>query len=512
LAREPQVSRFARGHSERAEADRRRNRNSPARLRGSALSLLRILDDILDFSKVEAGKLELETEPMQLAAAFDKVCAQLAPSAVGQGVAISVFVDPAIPRTVLGDEARLRQMLDKLVGNAIKFSGGLGQPAQVSVRAVLAGRQGEKVSVDLTVADNGIGMSEAMQAKLFTPFSQADASMTRRYGGTGLGLAIADMLVRLMGGRISVVSALGKGSTFTVRLRFATTVQPLAGSGGGSIAASVPGGRDKVRPVVPSRDEALRKRRLILVAEDNETNRKVIVEQLRLIGFAADIVVDGREALASWRTGDFALLLTDLQMPEMDGYALAVAIRAEEGAGRRTPIIALTANALRDDEARCLALGMDAYLTKPVQLSRLKATIEAGLAGALHSEAGVPPPEAASKDTDPPADLRVLAALVGDDPAVIEEMVQAFGQAAAQARQELGQCVAGGSMQSAKDTAHKMKSGARSIGAFRLGAICEEIERSAGFGAPLSLESMVARFDRELDVVQAFLDSSLRPA
>jgi two-component system, sensor histidine kinase and response regulator len=261
------------------------------------------------------------------------------------------------------------------------------------------------------------------------------------------------------------------------------------------------------RPAPPSRDEARRQGRLILVAEDNDTNRKVIVEQLRLIGFAADIVDGGREALASWRTGDFALLLTDLQMPDMDGYMLVAAIRAEESGGRRMPIIALTANALGGDEARCLALGMDAYLTKPVRLPRLKATIEAALAGALQPVSVAATPDTASKDTDPPADLGVLAALVGDDPAVIDEMVQAFREAAALARRKLGQCVASGSGQAARDAAHQMKSGARSIGALGLGAICEEIEQVAGFGAAPALEGLVARFDAELDRVLAYLES-----
>ncbi|MEO8523388.1 MAG: response regulator [Caldimonas sp.] len=252
----------------------------------------------------------------------------------------------------------------------------------------------------------------------------------------------------------------------------------------------------------------MRQGRLILVVEDNETNRKVVVEQLRLIGVAADIVNDGRAALASWRSGDFALVLTDLQMPEMDGYALATAIRAEEEpGGRRIPIVALTANSLRGDEARCLALGMDAYLTKPVRLSRLKATIEAGLAGALQPASGEPLVDAAPKVTDPPADLRVLAALVGDDPAVIEEMVQAFREAAALARQRLAQCVVSGSGQTARDAAHQMKSGARSIGALGLGAICEEIEQAVGFGTSPALEGLVARFDAELDRVLACLES-----
>ena len=353
--------------------------------RASALSLLRTLDDILDFSKAEAGKLALESKPMDVAALLGMARAAFEQSAAARGVAVSVFVDPRIPGRVLGDEVRLRQVLDKLVDNAIKFSAGLERPGQVSVRAMLAGRQAEGVGVELVVADNGIGMSEGTRANLFTPFTQADASMSRRYGGTGLGLAVADMLVRLMGGTISVASVAGEGSTFIVRLRLAT-VAPAGAPAARSGDALAFRHDASARPAPSSREEALRARRLILVAEDNAINRRVIVEQLRLAGFAADIAVDGREALGRWRSGDYALLLTDLQMPEMDGYELAAAIRAEEGAGRRMPIFALTANSLPDDEARCLAVGMDAYLVKPVSLDRMKTILDAALAGAPRPE------------------------------------------------------------------------------------------------------------------------------
>ena len=322
---------------------------------------------------------------MDVAALLGMARAAFEQSAAARGVAVSVFVDPRIPGRVRGDEVRLRQVLDKLVDNAIKFSAGLERPGEVSVRAMLAGRQAEGVGVELVVADNGIGMSEGTRANLFTPFTQADASMSRRYGGTGLGLAIADMLVRLMGGTISVASVAGEGSTFTVRLRLAT-VAPAGAPAARSGDALAFRHDASARPAPSSREEALRARRLILVAEDNAINRRVIVEQLRLAGFAADIAVDGREALGRWRSGDYALLLTDLQMPEMDGYELAAAIRAEEGAGRRMPIFALTANSLPDDEARCLALGMDAYLVKPVSLDRMKTILDAALAGAPRPE------------------------------------------------------------------------------------------------------------------------------
>ena len=595
-------------------------------IRDSATSLLEIIEDILDFSKIEAGRMDIRTERMELAEAVEQVCGMLDHMAVNRGVRLTMFVDPAIPQMVSGDETRLRQVLINLVGNAIKFSSGRDhQTGEVSMRAVRVDREAEGVTIDLIVADNGIGMDEAMLARLFTPFRQADASTTRRFGGTGLGLAISNMLVRLMGGEISVRSSPGEGSTFTVRLCFsevgpASTDDELspalaglrcrvvgwdlpladdldsylthagvvverspdlaaaAAAGqppGSSLWLVLPGqpallpadlralapnrpdaetrfiilGWGKLRhpraeaidvvrvdadalsrrilfrtlalasgqvhedaandeqndgfaPMpAPSRDEARLQGRLILVAEDNETNLKVIVHQLRLIGFAADVCFDGRKALESWRSGDYALLLTDLHMPEMDGYALVAAIRAEEGAGSRTPVIALTANALRDERLRCIGAGMDACLTKPIRLQQLRAAIEAALAPTFRL-ATVPCAGFA------PVDLCVLTDLVGEDPAAIAEVLQAFRESAAESSRDLLRSVSAGLTQPAADAAHKLKSAARTVGALRLGNICAEIEDAGESGCTDALDKLIARFETELDAVLRVLESS----
>ncbi len=595
-------------------------------IRDSAFSLLGVIEDILDFSKIEAGKMDIANESMQLGEVVEKGCAMLSQMAVKLGVRMLMFVDPAIPSSVSGDKGRIRQVLVNLVGNAIKFSSGRDDPGQVSVRALLVERKDGEVMVDLVVTDNGVGMDDAMVARLFRPFLQADASTTRRYGGTGLGLAISDMLVRLMNGKISVRSAPGQGSTFTVRLPFAmleplqadaqrTLVdglrcrivggeRPLADDlatylryagaiveqvtdltaaaatahaeglslwlilpGGpvppvAELRAMAPGGRGmetrfvilgfgaRRRPRIeasdlvaidadalarrtffqalalaagrvqqdfddgerdppgakspaPERHEALLQGRLILVAEDNETNRKVILRQLRLLGFAAEVSVNGREALERWRSGDFALLLTDLHMPEMDGYELAAAIRREE-TGHRTPIIALTANALREEELKCRAAGMDAYLTKPVRLPQLKATIEAWLEPSATAHA-LKEREPASVETTPPIDLDVLAEFVGDDPVVIADMVQAFRQSAAQSSAELEQALNAGSMQAVADAAHKLKSSARAIGGTRLGQLCADIEAGVEARRSDELNALVQLFRVELKAVNSFL-------
>jgi PAS domain S-box-containing protein len=350
-------------------------------IRESAFSLLGIINDILDFSKIEAGKLELEHDSVALAEVVSRVCGLLKGMADKKGVELTFASDPAVPAWVVGDTLRLRQVLINLVNNAIKFSAGQPHKGQVSVRTSLVAQNPEQLMVEFQVSDNGIGMDAETQARLFTAFTQADASTTRRFGGTGLGLAISSHLVKLMGGEISVQSAPGKGSVFKVRLPFASAKPGEGGAAAGADSRGDPDAEDMksstAKPAVaPSREEALRQGRLILVAEDNETNQKVIVRQLAILGYAADVAADGREALTRWRTGEYALLFTDLQMPNMDGYELAQAIRAEEKGGKRIPIIALTANALKGEADHCRAVGMDDYRSKPSPLAELKAVLD----------------------------------------------------------------------------------------------------------------------------------------
>jgi CheY-like chemotaxis protein/HPt (histidine-containing phosphotransfer) domain-containing protein len=260
----------------------------------------------------------------------------------------------------------------------------------------------------------------------------------------------------------------------------------------------------------PERDKALQPGRTILVAEDNETNRVVIRQQLELIGFAAELVVNGRDALACWRRGGFALLLTDLHMPEMDGYELAAAIRAEEGAGSRLPIIALSANALHDEELRCRDAGMDAFLTKPIRLPQLRAAIEARLGSAAPAVAALPAAGEPAAAAAPTLDMKVLVALVGDDQAVIGNVLQAFRRSAARASAAMAQGLADGSAKAVSDAAHMLKSGALSIGARPLGNLCVDIEKTAEAGRVDALSLLVPRFEAELAAVLCFLDSRQR--
>jgi CheY-like chemotaxis protein len=254
----------------------------------------------------------------------------------------------------------------------------------------------------------------------------------------------------------------------------------------------------RIRTPAPSREEALRLHRLILVAEDNEINQKVIRQQLHLLGYAADVAATGNAALQLWQGGHYALLLTDLHMPEMDGYDLALQIRASERGRDRMPIIALTANALPGEAERCRAIGMDDYLTKPASLAALAAALAKWLpatdAGAISQDA-----------SRAPVDVSALEALVGSDPGVIREFLQAFATSACQSGAELVTASRAQRLKDAAAIAHKLKSSARSVGALRLGELCAELENAGASGDRAVMSSLLNRFEQELGTVQEYL-------
>lgn len=578
--------------------------------------------------------MEIEQAPISLADVVEKVCVMLDELAVNKNVELTVFVDPAIPEEVLGDELRLRQVLTNLVGNAIKFSSGREQTGRIWVRAVQIERSAEQSVVEIHVADNGIGIDEETQARLFTAFTQADTSTTRRFGGTGLGLVISHHLMDMMGGHLGVQSTPGKGSTFTLRLQFtlpqsqAPAVNPASqvaglsclviGSPGGQsenfaaylahagarveraadlvqahkLMPGLPPGlwvwvidaggtpltlnelrtldrsltdqeirivaiergsrreprvkhtglvsvdgnvltRDRLFKAVaiaaghvaegsqtprssksemvvkqPSRDEALRNGRLILVAEDNETNQKVILWQLALLGFAADVADNGRLALERWQSGNYALLLSDLQMPEMDGYALTAAIRAQEQGSHRIPILGLTANALDSEAGRCQAVGMDDCLSKPLQLGELKKVLDTWLPSGisrLDSYAEDAPHVAADRAVD----VSVLKSIIGSDPAVLLEFLNDFRISTTKIGAELKTACVDRQPARASQHAHKLKSSARTVGALALGDLCAEIEAAGRADRTEALAVLLPVFEQELEAVDAFLDSLL---
>lgn len=339
--------------------------------RDSAGALLSILDDILDFSKIEAGRLSLELIPVDIRDLVQGVLDTMQRNAVLKRLSLRSDIDLRLPPSLLTDPGRLRQVLMNLVSNALKFTEFTPErTGEVILGARLESETPDTAHICLSVRDNGIGMSEEAQAKLFQPFTQAESSTTRRFGGTGLGLSICQRLVTLMGGEISVSSRLGEGSIFEVHLH----LQQLQGTVVTAPAAS-PRPRHRLCPDVEIAEAC---GQLVLVVEDNLVNQQVISRQLKWLGHACLVAGDGQQALDLLQHHRFGLLLTDCFMPVMDGYALTAAVRQAELVARkeRMPIIALSANAMRGEAERCLQAGMDDYLAKPVDLASLQQRLE----------------------------------------------------------------------------------------------------------------------------------------
>ena len=329
-----------------------------ARVNRSARDLLTVINSILDLSKIDAGKVELEQVPFALQATLeqvDSICGHLARE---KALRFETRVDAAVPAVVSGDALRLGQILLNLAGNAVKFT----EQGSVSVDVTLASATADAVMLEFRVRDSGIGISAEQIDGLFEAFSQADASNTRKYGGTGLGLAIAKQLVELMGGRIWVESEIGRGSVFAFTARFATADD-----------APTPAARATSQEDVAAARARLAGAR-ILVAEDNAFNQLVIRKLITRCGATATVCSNGREAIDALMREPFDLVLMDVQMPELDGYEATRRIRATPAlAGQR--IIAMTANAMVEDRRRCVEAGMDDFETKPIDPDRLYLTL-----------------------------------------------------------------------------------------------------------------------------------------
>ena len=448
-------------------------------IQASADSLLRIIGDILDFSKIEAGRLEIEPVPTSLPELVRSITANHAGSASSKGLSLHCEVDPRIGPAHHADPVRLRQVVGNFLSNAIKFTA----HGEVQVALELRGStgEGEAASDDLVfrVTDSGIGISEQAQARLFQPFAQAEADTTRRFGGTGLGLAISRRLAELMGGEVEMESVPGVGTTMRLRVRLprapADDLQPRALPG-----HAMPGFQPRPLPPV---EAAERERSLVLLVDDHPTNRQVIQRQLALAGYASETAEDGVDGLARWRSGRYALVLSDVHMPRMDGYQLARTIREDEAARGlpRTPIVALTASALKGEDARCLAAGMDDYMAKPVRLQTLGACLRRWLphvaAAADAAPAGVPEaPRLPQLEQPPTLDPGVLHDLTGGDPAEVAALLADFLASSDDDLAELEALREAGDLPGLTRQAHKVKGAARLVGAVELGEAAARLE------------------------------------
>ncbi len=333
-------------------------------IRASADHLLSIISGILDFARIEAGRVDLEREPFGLRAVVQETARMFAAQAQARGLALRCDIGPDVPERGVGDPVRLRQILINLLGNAIKFT----ERGAVALRVAVLTREPEHVRLRFEVEDTGVGIAPEAQALLFEAFTQADASHARRYGGTGLGLAICRRLARLMDGDVQVASAPGEGSTFwfTARIGLApgTAEDP-------DVAPSVAPAAEP-----PPAPEAGVPRPRVLLVEDNPVNQRVAGGLLRRLGCDVALADSGRAGIEACLAASFDLVFMDCQMPDLDGLAATREIRRREGGRRRTPIVALTANAVAGDRESCLAAGMDDYLSKPVRRDDLAVVLE----------------------------------------------------------------------------------------------------------------------------------------
>jgi signal transduction histidine kinase/DNA-binding response OmpR family regulator/HPt (histidine-containing phosphotransfer) domain-containing protein len=355
----------------------------------SAESLLEIIDQILDLSKIEAGKLELEELDFDLPTVIDSAVMVVRPAARRKHLWLRARQDASLPTRVRGDMHRLRQVLMNLLGNAVKFT----ESGGVMLRATRAPSEPEddgRATVQFEVVDTGIGISAEQMSRLFQPFVQAESSTTRRFGGTGLGLTISRQLIELMGGSISVVSSPGEGSRFTFTIRFAPPSEATLEAG--ELDDSADGHQERM----------LEGRRILLV-DDHQMNRSVAEAALRRFGAEVDIAWDGLEAVEHFAPGRYDAVVLDVRMPKMDGYDAAREMRRIENdlMAPKTPILALTADAMVEDRERAIAAGMDEHLGKPFRMIELGQTLAELIADAdLHARAvGAVPPDGAETGT-----------------------------------------------------------------------------------------------------------------
>jgi PAS domain S-box-containing protein len=314
--------------------------------------MIDLINDILDISKIEAGQLDLEVIDFVLREAIDHACDAAERQALAKGLEFAVEVAAELPETARGDGRRLRQILLNLVSNAVKFT----SEGKITVAATTL--DGSECGVRIEVTDSGIGIEPAVLDQMFEPFTQADVSTTRNYGGTGLGLAIASELSELMGGTIGAESAVGSGSKFWIELPLAL---PAVSEGDGAQPGLAGGTATKTWSSPP----------LVLVAEDSRVNQIVAVRTLERCGCRTEVVANGQEALEALAKQHYDAVLMDCRMPGVDGYAATTELRRREAGGPRTPVVAMTADAMRGTAERCLAAGMDGYLTKPIHREQL---------------------------------------------------------------------------------------------------------------------------------------------
>jgi len=425
----------------------------------SAHSLLSLVNDILDVSKIEAGQMEIESVPFDLHELVEDLERLYRLRASEKSLLLRARIAPDVPQHVLGDPTRIRQVLVNLLGNALKFTqaGWIGLDVKARARA-------DDHLLEITVADTGVGIPEEVQPQLFTPFMQGDSSTSRKFGGTGLGLSIVRQLLELMGGSVRVDSRVGQGARFVVLLPVQTAEAPAQAT---------------VWQDLPASPQGLR----ILLAEDNTTNQVVAFGMLRKLGHEeVTLASDGAQACQMGLAGDYDLILMDCQMPELDGYEATRRLRA---GGCTAPIVAMTASAVKGDRERCIAAGMNDYITKPIDLKVLRNV----LARWTH-EPPARPQDLSAFDRD------ALHSRFGGDTELEQLALSTFRGTTPALLEKLRTAINAGQRQQVALFAHSAKGAGSMICAERYAAIAAALEERAPHAPREELQQLLEELQR----------------
>ena len=461
-------------------------------VKSSADSLLRVINDILDFSKIEAGKLLIEHIAFNLGQSVTDTLKAVALRVNQKGLKLVLDMATDVPVAVVGDPGRLRQVLVNIIGNAIKFT----EKGEIVLRIIRVPKQGNGINLQLSISDSGIGIPPGKLGAIFDAFSQEDSSTTRKYGGTGLGLTICARLVNAMGGRIWVESEMGKGSVFhfTIQLEPDRTavvpllpVVPFEGEGS---EALITGHSARERQVLMN----------VLLVEDHEINQKLATTLLERWGHHVEVAANGQVALEMVARQQFDVILMDMMMPVMDGLEATRRIRAME-TRRRTPIIAMTANAMESDRDRCLAAGMDDYISKPIKAQELQQMLQHF--SSAHHQLALTRPAPLSALTapaplfEPPFDY--AQAMTRVDQEVLHIIAQAFVDQWPEDRKKIQEGLESGDLKSVLHTAHALKGTLSMFGAKPASELAYQMEQCAMRMDAAGVSERVAPLARELD-------------
>jgi signal transduction histidine kinase/CheY-like chemotaxis protein/HPt (histidine-containing phosphotransfer) domain-containing protein len=470
-------------------------------VRQSGRSLLRIVDDILDFSRIEAGKLQLNPHPASMKRLVQRVCQMYSGVASSKGLLLQGKVDAAVARAHVCDELRLEQVLNNFVSNAIKFT----ERGSVSVEVSPSGGDARAQELTFRVIDTGIGIAQDKMDRLFQPFSQAEAGTSSRFGGTGLGLTICRRIAELMGGRADIRSEEGVGTVASLVVRLPIADEQSLGMDPTELE-EMP--LEHCR-AVPDLDVAANEGTLLLVVDDHPTNRMLLKRQLNMLGYAVETVPDGKSALEAYLTGRFGAVLTDCNMPEMSGYELARMIRASEArSGRgRIPILACTANAMASEAAICADAGMDDCVVKPVQLMELRRRLERWLPLPPAAEIKGGSRAVDEGDDDVPFNFARLAEVAGEGASEQDQVLREFYRFNDIDVAELRQAVLDtADLDRITHLAHRIHGSSRMVGAFGLGSASHAVEVASRSGDVAGVRSSFSALEHELNRLETYFD------